>query len=229
MKPYYSEDGITLFNADCREVLADRDVLFDGVLTDPPYNVGFNYELGDDARPQREYLRWLGGIFEGCATQGAMNLIWFWQGIRVANGQARAVIPKDWHIHHLAAWFKREFAGDLWKGGHPAFTWEPIIWAARFDPRFAGPRGGHEGRDGLIGNSSRHDNAVGHPCPKTESIVKTVVSWLDSEKICDPFCGSGTTLVAAKACGKMAIGIEISEKYCEIAAKRLAQKVLDFK
>ena len=114
-------------------------------------------------------------------------------------------------------------------GGHPAFTWEPIIWAALGDVKFAGPKGGHDGRDGLIDISRRHDrDATGHPCNKPLKTVKQVCSWLEAATICDPFCGSGTSLVAAKKCGKSAIGIEIEEKYCEIAAKRLAQKVFQF-
>jgi site-specific DNA-methyltransferase (adenine-specific) len=229
LKPYYEHAGITIYHGDCRDVLLALPGPVDAVLTDPPYNVGFKYESHDDAMPEPDYLDFLRVVWVLCEALEARSIVWFWQGIRVANGQARAILPSGWHIHHLAAWFRREFAGDMWKGGHPAFTWEPIIWAALGEVKFSGPKGGHEGRDCLIGNSSRHDrDAKGHPCNKTLSVVKAVASWLEGPMICDPFCGSGTTLVAAKKAGKSAIGIEIEEKYCEIAAKRLSQEVFQF-
>jgi len=230
VKPYYEHAGITIYHGDCQEILPSLPVPIDAVVTDPPYNVGFVYGSYDDRRPEDEYLRWLCDVWCCAAYAHAKNILWFWQGIRVANGEARACLPSGWRVHHLGAWFKREFAGDLWKGGHPAFTWEPIIWAASpGDVKFAGPRGGHEGRDALIGNSSRHDrDAKGHPCNKTLSVVKSVVGWVEAGTICDPFCGSGTTLKAAKQAGRRAIGIEIHEPYCEIAAKRLSQEVLEF-
>lgn len=67
---------------------------------------------------------------------------------------------------------------------------------------------------------------VNHPTEKPEDLMLSLVSKCPFGLILDPFMGSGTTLVAAKRLTRRAIGIEIEEKYCEIAAKRLAQGAL---
>ena len=68
----------------------------------------------------------------------------------------------------------------------------------------------------------------GHPCPKPIAFMQWLMNLaaLPGEIVIDPFCGSGTTLVAAKNAGLGAIGVEIDERYCEIAAKRLLWSVL---
>jgi hypothetical protein len=67
-----------------------------------------------------------------------------------------------------------------------------------------------------------------HPSPKPLRAMSWIIDRFDAPIIMDPFCGSGTTLRAAKNLGRRAIGIEIEEKYCEIAAKRLSQEVFEF-
>ena len=68
--------------------------------------------------------------------------------------------------------------------------------------------------------------ATGHPTQKSERLMHRLVS-ATSGTVLDPFMGSGSTLVAAHHLGRAAIGVEVEERYCEIAAKRLAQGVLD--
>lgn len=70
-----------------------------------------------------------------------------------------------------------------------------------------------------------------HPNEKPIDLIIKLLEPYDflKQTILDPFMGSGTTLVAAKQLGRKAIGIEIEEKYCEIAVKRLGQEVLALK
>lgn len=222
-KPYYHRGPVQIFHGDNQEWLSSLGPgSIDAVVTDPPYNCGYGYDLHHDTMAEDLYLSWLSGLFVEASRAGASSIVWFWQGSRVANGEARACLPDGWRIHHLASWFKQEFAGDLWKGGHPAYAWEPIIWATNAaEVKYEGPKGGHAGRDCLIGNSSRHDRlAKGHPCPKPEKVVCGVVRWVPGKVIADPFTGSGTTAIGAIRAGRMFVGCELSEAYCEIAARR---------
>ena len=75
-----------------------------------------------------------------------------------------------------------------------------------------------------VAASFTRDTFTGHPSQKPRKLIQTLIG--NAQTILDPFMGSGTTLVAAKQLGRKAIGIEIEEKYCQIAVKRLGQGVL---
>jgi site-specific DNA-methyltransferase (adenine-specific) len=230
--PYYSDDWVTIYHGDCLEVPAVVGSV-QAVVTDPPYNVGIRYRSHDDAMPEDDYLRWLRVRLDAAVLwSGAGPIVWFWPGSRLARGEVTLVLPLGYDVHHVGAWFKREFAGDLWKSSHPAYSWEPIVWAARPGSAvYHGPKGGHAGRDGLLANSPRHDGQGGpngHPCPKPLSVVAAVLPWVarPGDTVLDPFAGSGTTLLAAKRHGMRSIGIEIDERYCDQAARRVSQETL---
>lgn len=68
---------------------------------------------------------------------------------------------------------------------------------------------------------SRSESWLMHPCPRRLQHVEWLVKWFGGESIVDPFCGSGTTLLAAKRAGIEAVGIEVEPAFCELAVRRL--------
>jgi hypothetical protein len=106
-------------------------------------------------------------------------------------------------------------------------SWDPVVfWNS--GPN-SGPNSGHVNRDYHVGNVvGGFGDKVDHPCPRPLDTMHHIVQLAaaEGEVIVDPFMGSGTTLRAAKDRWRKAIGIEIEERYCEIAAKRLAQGAL---
>lgn len=207
MKPYYSQDGITIYHADCREVLPLIDAQV--VVTDPPYGVGLT-SFDDD--------------FEVSPT-----------GLDMASGNRAAVFMSPRRIFELAERLKTwEPQRLLWmhKTADIAAPWrgwcmngEAIMVLARRGAVWPSPAD-YRSDTYSVGPWER----AGHPNGKPLTVVRDLVGRLsfESETILDPFMGSGTTLRAAKDLGRRAIGIEVEERYCQIAVERLAQGVLSF-
>jgi len=201
--PYYDRDGITIYCADCMDVLPHLPKV-DLVLTDPPYGVGFKYEsFVDDDASWRHVLEVLRYLVVNHTSAVCMSFARLWE-----------MPPARW----AACWFKPGSVRRSRAGGWS--TWEPVLlygnrWKIANDTL-------------RLPDCTNHTpEAAGHPCPKPLQLFKWLISGRDDVgTVLDPFMGSGTTLVAARDMGCKAIGIEIEEKYCEIAVKRLAQGVL---
>lgn len=116
----------------------------------------------------------------------------------------------------MGCWFKPGGTGSSYLGW---CEWEPwLYWGPRL--------GGADVIRATLNPTFKSD--VGHPCPKPVLLVKKLLEKTKAQTVIDPFMGSGTTLVAAKELGIQAFGIEQSERYCEVAAKRLSQGSFDF-
>lgn len=203
--PYYEDDAVTIYHGDCREILPA--LKYDTVVTDAPYGVGIEYDLFEDtANAVADLARWLGPFLLG-ATRAAVfsgvPQMWMWPQ------------PK-W----VLAWSYYPMTNEFSPWGYA--QWQPILVYGK-DPYLATRRGP---RPTVFTHTRPPDKrASAHPVPKPEPLMNWTVerTTLAGEVIVDPFMGSGTTLRAAKSLGRRAIGIEISEHYCEIAAARLAQ------
>ncbi len=225
MTAYYEENGVTIYHGDCRDVLrvlgADS---VDIVVTDPPYGVRwqsglrriqFDEIVGDDSREAGEVAlplcvpllkrgrhMYAFGRFnlDGCGVAGPVELIW------------------DKGIFG---------AGDLslpWAPQHEAIS----LWINNKDGKLnKKPGGGLSARlrRGSVIRSKRLNSQqiASHPTEKPVDVLRQLIESSSClyETVLDPFVGSGSTLIAAVLEGRNAIGIEIEERYCEIAAKRL--------
>jgi DNA modification methylase len=208
VKPYYDDGTVTIYHGDCREILPTLEPV-DMIVADPPYNVGKSYGAHDDSMPVDAYQRWCLEWFGGCRALTR----------RIVVFPGHGNLPVWWQISKPSAvgcWYK---PGTM-AGSHIGWSeWEPwLYW---------GPRAsGSSVIRAPLGSGQQCDTGD-HPCPKPLKLVAKLLTKFPGESVIDPFLGSGTTLRAAKNLGRRAIGIEIEERYCEIAAKRCAQDVLD--
>lgn len=204
-KSYYEEAGIVLYHADCREILPLLEPV-DLVLTDPPYGVG--YDTWDDSCPYDLLPLFL--------SKCVGTVIWF--------GAAPQVIWVDKFYPRPARiliWAPRFTLSHAQQDGI-SFRWHPI-YCWNIPRRHDGPVWD------ILSDSTETGNWWKHTCTKPLSLIKRFAAFSpEGGQILDPFCGSGTTLVAAKQLGRRAIGIEREERYCAIAVERLRQSVLPF-
>lgn len=217
-KPYYDIDGITIYNADCRQVLPFLPQ-FDLLLTDPPYGIGESRKVAK--RATDGVLRPGGApkFFEASDWDREPPKKWFLEA-----AQATATIAILWGGNYYGL-----PASSCWlvwdkDNGETDFADCELAWTnlekavRRFRYRWNGMLQEHGG--------DKKEQRV-HPTQKPLALMRWCLTLVpDAETILDPFMGSGTTLLAAKLEGRKAVGIEINERYCELAAKRLQQKVL---
>jgi hypothetical protein len=203
MQPYYDDGRITIYCGDCRDVLPSIDTrAIDLLLTDPPY--GIEFDTWDAEVP-----------YDIVSLFPASTIAWFGSAPRFALDVNRfPELPQ-----RIGIWAP-SFTLSRTRSDGMAYRWHPVyFW--RIPKKHEGPTWD------LFTTPTECGNWWFHQCTKPLNLMRTLVGLAPAGGlIVDPFMGSGTTLRAAKDTGRRAIGIEIDEQHCEIAATRLQQQVL---
>jgi site-specific DNA-methyltransferase (adenine-specific) len=244
--PYYADDSVTLYHGDCREVLPTLDQV-DAIVTDPPYSSGGMYRadraaattskyhlahettrsyaaFSGDNRDQRSFEKWVDSWASQCLRLvddgGGIGVFIDWRNVasvvdalQMAGWVYRGLTP--WHkgtdLRPNKGWFRRNIEFIVWGSAGPLATGPNVegdCWDGMFVAR--------------VNNGDKH-HQTGKPVNLMEQALSVRPEW---HTYLDPFAGSGSTLIAAKNIGRRAIGIELDEHACEIAAKRLTQDTL---
>lgn len=246
MRPYYEEAGVTIYHGNCMEVMRDFPAeSFDIAVTSPPYNMGLvpggngrgmyrpgannkagrfrdGYDTHSDAMPQSDYDDWQRACLAEMWRLVRMG-VFYNHRPRVEHGRLR--VPLSWDygpavLRQIIVWDRLTGIDVTLRSFCTRGEW--IMLFAK--PEFNLVDHGASGMGDVWPLGMAH--GIDHPAPFPLSLPARCMSATGAQSVLDPFMGSGTTLRAAKDAGIRAVGIDVSERYCEMAVQRLAQGVL---
>lgn len=239
MSIYYQDSKVTLYHGDCRDILPRLTA--DSVITDPPYAVDKNGQMLGYIDPDysaktthtrgyadhhpEAFSRLMGDAFQGmynAVPDGTVHVAF--GGNRTLHQQTVAAENAGFTVLDLLVFSSPNGVAKSKSTLAPAH--EIAVLLRKGKPRNINP-------------TWKQKNAWDIPKPRvmdTGHVTTKPLSWMRAlielttspgETVLDPFVGSGTTMLAARELGRPAIGVELVERYCEIAAQRLSQDVLD--
>jgi len=223
MKPYHEQSGITIYHGDSRDILPLLDVGLDAIITDPPYDQTTHEGARRDAKSRLSPIdfspidpSWVVPMLLSTSCSGW--IICFCSMEMLGDYKRNA---GEWWVR--SGFWHRTNGTPQFSGDRPAQPGEGLVIMHGPNSKKSWSRGGHQ----AFWETSISSGGL-HPTGKPLKLMQMLVNDFTEpgQLILDPFMGSGTTLLAAKNLGRKAIGIEIEEKYCEIAARRLRQETL---
>lgn len=216
MSPYYSDDHVTIYHGDCREILPTLPIP-DLVLADPPYGVGFVISEQIVGKGNKRITR--GGkppVIGDDEPFDPSHLLHYPRLVLFGANHYSDKLPAS------GGWIVWDKTGGG-RGPDNSFADVEMAWTTlRKTPTIY-----HHLWKGLVRDSEAGDKVL-HPTQKPVALMALIIrdTTQPGDLVIDPYMGSGPTLRAAKDLGRKAIGIEVDERYCEIAARRMGQEVL---
>ena len=222
MKPYYEQDGITIYHGDALDVLPNLSGV-DAVVTDPPFKLSQSYSASVDS----DNLMAVSGVWGVAAgllrvvRPGACAAVIY--DNRIMPVGLEAFRRSGWVYQRTVTLYRRWGSACMLNGWMSTSDVTLIFSAPGKRSQFYG-----EAAHDVFTRAAPETESTGHPAQKPLAFLRQLVQRItpDEGLVVDPYAGSGTTLVAAQSEWRRAVGLEREERYCEIAAKRLSQGVL---
>jgi DNA modification methylase len=228
-EPYYADEHVTLYHGDCLDILTSlpRDTVH-AIVTDPPYGQDFKSNRGSHEKiaGDEDLTVGIDGLVASARALRRGRHLYSFGPSELVTAPYTAAVELIWDKEIVGM-------GDLslpWGRSH-----EPITFAV-YEPSKANREKGYGGlaarmRQGSVLRVPRTNGAATkrHPTEKPVPLLRQLIesSTVWGETVLDPFVGVGSTLVAAVLEGRKAIGIELEERYCEIAATRLGGREVE--
>lgn len=208
MKPYYQDKWITIYHGDCREILPQLDVKVEAIVTDPPYPV--------------EFIPLYRPVWQAC-DRILQDSGWCFAMVgQYALPDVIASFPTSWRYVWTGCFEQRQMAVSIWPHGISS-AWKPFLIYCKGPGKFKPWK-----YDVIAATGGYRCGKNNHEWGQSSNQFETLITRFELDNIIlDPFLGSGTTCYCAKKLNRYSIGIEIEEKYCEIAAKRCSQEVME--
>lgn len=213
--PYYDADGITLYLGDCTEVT--EWLVADVLVTDPPYGIawakGLNKAAGSRAHAGIANDHDTAIRDQALSMAARMPAVVFGSLAAPFPARVKQTLvwqkPNDAGVVGSVTGFRRDIEAVFLVGDWPQRT---VQWSSVLRSRAS-----------MVGGSNSPAGRTGHPHSKPLDLMEQLIAACPPGTVADPFAGSGATLLAARAQGRRAIGVELREPYCELIASRLAQ------
>lgn len=206
--PYYQDDYVTIYHGDCREILCSLPMTVHLILTDMPFNVNLNYKSYNDNLSDGEFTlrcrEWFSAFREASAAFV----------VKAPTKTMPIILPVFADVLGYVWTIMQYSPNATTHGPFNLSLFSQYLVGGALTKRPCG--------DVFLNTVNLLATGREHPAEMPERPMRVLINWFteETQTICDPFAGSGTTLRAAKDLGRRAIGIEINEAYCEIAARR---------
>jgi site-specific DNA-methyltransferase (adenine-specific) len=242
MQPYYETDGLRIYLGDCLEVMSVLPSSSVGLcLTSPPYNLregnkykrcaGYKkskwdrvsvllngYDGHPDDLPYAEYVEWQKSVLLECwRLLDDCGAIFYNHKPRVVKGEVRlpTLLNPGLPLRQIVIWDRGGGYNYTVSAYVPVCEWVLILAKENFRLRNQQASGA-----GDVWRIPAESNTE-HPAPFPYALAVRAIESVTAKVVLDPFMGSGTTLLAAMNLGREVIGIEKSERYCEMAVARI--------